>query len=148
MGTAMKRKLTVTAAGVVFVLAAASRVMAHHAFSAEFDPDRPVRLKGTIVRLELVNPHAWIHIEVPKEGGGTEVWMIEGGTPNTLMRRGLTKDALPIGTEVIVDGYQAKDRSMRANGRDITLADGRKLFLGSDGTGAPPRPEGTVAPAK
>jgi hypothetical protein len=148
MGTAMKRKLMVTAAGMVFVLAAASRVMAHHAFSAEFDPDRPVKLKGTIVKLELVNPHAWIHIEVPKEGGGTEVWMIEGGTPNTLMRRGLTKDALPIGTEVIVDGYQAKDRSMRANGRDITLADGRKLFLGSDGTGAPPRPESTAAPAK
>jgi hypothetical protein len=144
----MKRKLMVTAAGAALVLAAGSRVMAHHAFSAEFDPDRPVKLKGTIVRLELVNPHAWIHIEVPKEGGGTEVWMIEGGTPNTLMRRGLTKDALPIGTEVIVDGYQAKDRSTRANGRDITFTDGRKLFLGSDNTGAPPRPEGTAAPAK
>jgi len=148
MGTIMKRRLIVTAASVVFVLAAASRVMAHHAFSAEFDSDRPVKLKGTVVKLEWVNPHAWIHIEVLKEGGGTEEWMIEGGTPNTLIRRGLTKDALPIGTEVIVDGYQAKDRSTRANGRDITLADGRKLFLGSENTGAPTRPEGTAAPTK
>jgi hypothetical protein len=148
MGTAMKRNLIVTAAGVVFVLAAASRVMAHHAFSAEFDADRPVTLKGTVVKLEWVNPHAWIHIEVPKDGGGTEEWMIEGGTPNTLIRRGLTKDALPIGTEVIVDGYQAKDRSMRANGRNITLADGRKLLLGSEGTGAPTSSQGTGAPAK
>jgi hypothetical protein len=148
MGKAMKRKLMLTAAGVVFVLAAASRVTAHHAFSAEFDADRPVKLKGTVVKLEWVNPHAWIHIEVPKDGGGTEEWMIEGGTPNTLIRRGLTKDALPIGTEVIVDGFQAKDRSTRANGRDITLADGRKLFLGSENSGAPTRPEGTVAPTK
>ena len=148
MGTAMKRNLIVTAAGVVLVLAAANRVMAHHAFSAEFDADRPVKLKGTVVKLEWVNPHAWIHIDVPKDGGGTEEWMIEGGTPNTLIRRGLTKDALPIGTEVIVDGFQAKDRSTRANGRDITLADGRKLFLGSENSGAPTRPEGTAAPTK
>ena len=148
MGMTMKRRLFVTAAGVVLVLAAASRVMAHHAFSAEFDADRPVKLKGTVVKLEWVNPHAWIHIEVPKDGGGTEEWMIEGGTPNTLIRRGLTKDALPIGTEVIVDGFQAKDRSTRANGRDITLADGRKLFLGSENSGAPTRPEGTAAPTK
>ena len=148
MGTAIKRNLIVTAAGVVLVLAAANRVMAHHAFSAEFDADRPVKLKGTVVKLEWVNPHAWIHIDVPKDGGGTEEWMIEGGTPNTLIRRGLTKDALPIGTEVIVDGFQAKDRSTRANGRDITLADGRKLFLGSENSGAPTRPEGTAAPTK
>jgi hypothetical protein len=148
MGKAMKRKLMLTAAGVVFVLAPASRVTAHHAFSAEFDADRPVKLKGTVVKLEWVNPHAWIHIDVPKDGGGTEEWMIEGGTPNTLIRRGLTKDALPIGTEVIVDGFQAKDRSTRANGRDITLADGRKLFLGSENSGAPTRPEGTAAPTK
>ncbi len=144
----MKRKLMVAAAGVVFVFAAAGPAVAHHAFSAEFDADRPVKLQGKIVKVELVNPHAWIHIEVPKAGGGTEVWMIEGGTPNTLLRRGLSKDALAIGTEVIVDGYQAKDRSTRANGRDIAFADGRKLFLGSEGTGAPPRPESTAAPAK
>jgi hypothetical protein len=133
----MTLKLTAAAAVVAFV-AAGSGVTAHHAFSAEFDADRPVKLRGKIVKLELVNPHAWIHIEVPKDGGGTEEWMIEGGTPTVLMRRGLTKDTLPIGAEVIVDGYQAKDRSMRANGRDITFADGRKLFLGSDATGAPP----------
>ena len=138
----------VAAAGVLFVFASASRVMTHHAFSAEFDADRPVKLQGKIVKLELVNPHAWIHIEVPKEGGGTEEWMIEGGTPTVLMRRGLTKDTLPIGAEVTVEGYQAKDRSMRANGRDITFADGRKSFLGSDSTGAPARPEGIAAPAK
>jgi len=133
----MKRKLMEAAAAVVFVLAAASRVVAHHAFSAEFDADRPVTLKGKIVRVELVNPHAWIHIEVPKEGGATEVWMIEGGTPTVLLRRGFTKDTLAIGTAVIVEGYQAKDRSTRANGRNITFADGRKLFVGSEGTGAP-----------
>src|SRR5580693_5685533 len=143
----MTLKLTAAVAAIAFVVAS-SGVTAHHAFSAEFDADRPVKLQGKIVKLELVNPHAWIHIEVPKEGGGTEEWMIEGGTPNTLIRRGLTKDALPIGTEVIVDGYQAKDRSTRANGRDITLADGRKLFLGSENTGAPTRPEGTAAPTK
>jgi hypothetical protein len=131
-------KLQLIAATAALVVAAAGGVRAHHAFSAEFDADRPVKLRGTIVKLELVNPHAWIHIEVPKDGGGTEEWMIEGGTPTVLMRRGLTKDTLPIGAEVIVDGYQAKDRSMRANGRDITFADGRKLFLGSDATGAPP----------
>jgi hypothetical protein len=142
----MTLKLIAAAAAIVFVTAG-SGVTAHHAFSAEFDADRPVKLRGKIVRLELVNPHAWIHIEVPKEGGGTEEWMIEGGTPTVLMRRGLTKDSLPIGAEVIVDGYQAKDRSMRANGRDITFADGRKLFLGSDNSGAP-RPEGSAPPAK
>ena len=139
----MTLKLAAAAAAIVFV-ALSSRVTAHHAFSAEFDADRPVRLKGKIVRLELVNPHAWIHIEVPKEGGGTEEWMIEGGTPTVLMRRGLTKDTLPIGAEVIVDGYQAKDRSSRANGRDITFTDGRKLFLGSDVSG---RARGQVARA-
>jgi hypothetical protein len=133
----MTLKLTTAAVAIVFV-AAGSGVTAHHAFSAEFDADRPVKLKGKIVKLELVNPHAWIHIEVPKEGGGTEEWMIEGGTPTVLMRRGLTKDTLPIGAEVIVEGYQAKDRSTRANGRDITFTDGRKLFLGSDAAGASP----------
>jgi hypothetical protein len=136
----MTLKLMAAAAAIVFVTASSS-VSAHHAFSAEFDADRPVKLKGKIVRLELVNPHAWIHIDVPKEGGGTEEWMIEGGTPTVLMRRGLTKDTLPIGAEVIVDGYQAKDRSYRANGRDITFTDGRKLFVGSSGTNAPDDPK-------
>jgi len=133
----MKNKLMVVAAGAALAVATAVPVMAHHAFGAEFDANRPVLLKGKIVKVELVNPHAWIHVEVAKEGGGTEVWMVEGGTPNTLLRRGITKNTLAIGTEVVVDGYQSKDRSTRANGRDITFADGKKLFMGSSGTGAP-----------
>jgi hypothetical protein len=96
-----------------------------------------VLLKGKVVKVELVNPHAWIHIEVQREDGGSEVWMVEGGTPNTLLRRGINKNSLAVGTEVIVDGSQSRDRSRRANGRDITFTDGRKLFMGSSGTGAP-----------
>ena len=111
----------------------------HHAFGAEFDPDAPIRLQGKVVKLEWVNPHAWIHIEVKKPDGTTEVWMVEGGTPNTLLRRGLTRGhRCTIGTEIVVDGYQTKDHSLkRANGRDVTFADGRKIFMGSSGTGAP-----------
>jgi hypothetical protein len=123
-------------------LYAAVPVVAHHAFGAEFDPDAPVRLQGKIVKIEWVNPHAWIHVEVKKPDGATEVWMVEGGTPNTLTRRGITKAELTQfiaqGTEVIVDGYRTKDKSVkRANGRDVTFTDGRKLFMGSSGTGAP-----------
>jgi hypothetical protein len=118
--------------------AATAQVSAHHAFGAEFDPNAPVRLQGKIVRLEWVNPHTWIHIEVAKPDGTTEVWAVEGGTPNTLLRRGLARDTLKIGTEIIVDGYQTKDHSLkRANGRDVTFTDGRKIFMGSSGTGAP-----------
>lgn len=120
------------------VLAASAPLWAHHAFGAEFDRNAPIRLQGKIVKLEWVNPHAWIHIEVEAEDGGSEIWMVEGGTPNTLLRRGLKRDCLVPGTEIIVDGYQAKDHSLtRANGKDVTFTDGTKIFLGSSGTGAP-----------
>jgi hypothetical protein len=110
---------------------------AHHAFAAEFDANKPVHLKGTVTRMEWINPHAWIHIEVKGAGGAVEKWMIEGGTPNTLLRRGFSKTSVLPGTEIVVDGYQAKDGSFKANGRDLTFPDGRKLFMGSSGTGAP-----------
>ena len=133
----MRTRLAVLAAGTL-ILATAGPVMAHHAFGAEFDPDAPVRLQGKLVKLEWVNPHAWLHIEITTKEGKKEVWMVEGGTPNTLLRRGLTRASLAIGTEVIVDGYQTKDHSLkRANGRDVTFVDGRKIFMGSSGTGAP-----------
>jgi hypothetical protein len=112
-------------------------VVAHHAFSAEFDANRPVQMTGTVTKMEWVNPHSWIHIDVKKPDGTIEKWMIEGGTPNTLLRRGLRKQDLPAGTVIKVEGFQAKDGGLRANGRNITLPDGRALFLGSSGTGAP-----------
>lgn len=130
------RKLA-TGALIGTTLAAAAPVVAHHAFGAEFDPNRPLVLRGPVTRVEWVNPHTWIHMEVTGEDGSTEIWMVEGGTPNTLLRRGLTRDTLTPGIEIIVDGYQSKDRSNRANGRDVTFADGRKIFMGSSGTGAP-----------
>ena len=113
----------------------------HHAFSAEFDEDAPVELNGKVTRAQWINPHAWIHIEVENEDGSKTEWMVEGGTPNALMRTGINRRSLPIGTEIVVRGYQSKDRSCRpackANGRDMTFPDGRKLFMGSSGTGAP-----------
>jgi hypothetical protein len=112
-------------------------VFAHHAFAAEFDAKKPVKLRGTVTKMEWINPHAWIHIDVKDADGKVIPWMVEAGTPNTLFRRGFTKNSLTPGTEIFVDGYQSKDGSNRANGRDVTFPDGRKLFLGSSGTGAP-----------
>lgn len=135
----MRAKLSsaIVATVGVGLLWAAVPVLAHHAFSAEFDANRPIKLQGTVTRMEWINPHAWIHIDVKKPDGTVEKWMIEGGTPNTLFRRGFSKTSLLPGTEILVDGYQAKDGSMKGNGRDVTFPDGRKLFLGSSGTGAP-----------
>src|SRR3989475_7000354 len=107
---------------------------AHHAFAAEFDAKKPVKLRGTVTKMEWINPHAWIHVDVKNPDGTTEMWMIEAGTPNTLLRRGFTKDSLKAGTEVLVDGYQSKDGSLRANGRNLTLPDGQTLFLGTANT--------------
>ncbi|MSR02692.1 MAG: hypothetical protein EXR94_08135 [Gemmatimonadetes bacterium] len=133
----MRISPTVIGAGILLA-AVAAPLVAHHAFGAEFDRAAPIRLQGKVVKLEWVNPHAWIHIDVKKPDGSGEVWMVEGGTPNTLLRRGLSRQSLTYGTELIVDGYQAKDHSLkRANGRDVTLTDGRKFFMGSSGTGAP-----------
>ena len=112
-------------------------VWAHHAFSAEFDAKRPVKLRGVVTKMEWINPHSWIHVDVKDANGKVTPWMVEGGAPNALLRRGFTKKSLPVGTEVLIEGYQAKDGSTRANGRDITLPDGSKLFVGSSGTGAP-----------
>jgi hypothetical protein len=122
---------------VASLLVSAAPVFAHHAFAAEFDAKKPVKMRGTVTRMEWINPHAWIHIDVKEPDGKVVQWMIEAGTPNTLFRRGFTKDSLAVGTEILVDGYQSKDGSNRANGRDVTFPDGRKLFLGSSGTGAP-----------
>ena len=139
----MKTKpvVVLAAMGVVLVAAAVS-LRAHHAFSAEFDANKPLMFKGTISRMEWTNPHVWLHLDVKMPSGSTETWAFEAGTPSVLFRRGLTKQSVKIGMEVVVDGYQAKDGSHRANGRDLTFADGRKLFMGSSGTGAPDeRPE-------
>jgi hypothetical protein len=134
----MRTKLFSVVAGVAFLVAAAAMpVIAHHSFAAEFDAKKPVKMRGTVVKMEWINPHSWIHIAVKKDDGTTEVWMVEGGAPNALLRRGWTKKSLPEGTEILVEGFQAKDGSTRANGRDITFPDGKKLFVGSSGTGAP-----------
>ena len=113
---------------------------AHHSFSGEFDVNKPIKLEGTVAKVEWINPHAWIHMDVKNPDGTVETWMIEGGTPNTLMRRGFTKDSLKAGTAIMVDGYLARDGSKKANGRDVTFSDGRKLFIGSPpGQGGPPQ---------
>jgi hypothetical protein len=126
---------------VLLLLLSPLRSEGHHAFAAEFDANAPVRLQGKVTKIEWINPHAWIHLEVVGEDSKSVTWMVEGGTPNTLLRAGLDKNSLAIGTEIVVRGYQAKNKSCtpacRANGRDVTFPDGRKIFMGSSGTGAP-----------
>lgn len=128
--------------GLALLAAAASMpARAHHAFTAEFDPKAPVLLKGKVTKVEWINPHAWVHLDAVQPDGSTQAWMVEGGTPNTLLRAGITRKSLTPGTEIVVRGYQAKDKSCapacKANGRDVTFPDGRKIFMGSSGTGAP-----------
>ena len=128
--------ILIEAIGVLLV-ALAVPVAAHHSFAAEFDSTKPVTLRGTVTRMEWINLHSWIHLDVKNPDGTVSKWMIEGGTPNTLIRRGFTKDSLKSGTEITVEGYRAKNGALRANGADLILPDGRRLFLGSSGTGAP-----------
>ncbi len=133
----MHRKLTaivVSAAGLLLIAATAQ---AHHAFSSEFDAARPIELRGVVTRMEWINPHSWITIDVTNEDGSVQTWEIEAGAPNAMFRRGFTRDSLPVGTEIVVRGYQARDGGPRANGRDLTLPDGQRLFLGGS---APDQP--------
>ncbi len=136
----MRTKSAVLVAGAGLILGAIP-AWAHHAFAAEFDAKKPVHLEGTVTQVELINPHAWIHVDVKGADGAVTNWMVEAGSPNVLLRRGFTKQSVAPGTAVVVEGYQSKDGSNRANGRDITLPNGQKLFLGSQGTGAPEEPK-------
>jgi hypothetical protein len=133
----MRTKLFRVIAGGALLVATAAPVIAHHSFAAEFDANKAVKIKGTVVKTEWTNPHIWIHIDVTNPDGKVESWMVEGGAPNALLRRGWRKNSLPYGIEITVEGFQAKDGANRANGRDITFPDGTKLFVGSSGTGAP-----------
>ena len=130
------RKMTGWLLGAALLVAAVPAV-AHHAFSAEFDATKPVRLQGVITKMEWINPHSWMHVDVTNDDGTVDSWMVEAGPPGALVRRGWRKDSVQPGTEVFIEGYQALDGTNKANGRDVTLPDGTKLFAGSSGTGAP-----------
>jgi len=133
----MKATLAVVVGSITLMVAATAPIVAHHSFAAEFDAKQPVLFKGTVTKMEWINPHVWIHMNVTQPNGKTEAWMVEGGAPTVLFRRGFSKTSLQAGTQIVVDGYRAKDGTNKMNAREITLADGKKLFAGSDGTGAP-----------
>ena len=131
----MRAQFALTIASVLMLVAGPTR--AHHSFSAEFDANQPITFTGVVTRMQWTNPHAWIHVDVTQPDGTVESWAVEAGTVNVLFRRGFTKDSLQPGTEIVVDGYRAKDGSRRANGRDLTLPNGQTLFLGGSSPGAP-----------
>jgi hypothetical protein len=137
----IEMKPIMIAAPLLLLALAAIPASAHHAFAAEFDANKPVKLRGTVTKMEWINPHAWIHIDVKKSDNSVDEWMIEAGSPNTLLRRGLTKDSLKAGTEILVQGYQSKDGSLRANGRDVTLPNGQTLFLSNSTPEESPNPD-------
>jgi len=133
----LNTRLSVSSVLALIAVGSTSVAIAHHSFAAEFDAEQPVTLEGTITKMEWLNPHTWMHLQVSNDDGTTTDWMIEGGTPNTLFRRGFTPQAVPVGTEITVHGYRARNGAFRANGRDLILPDGSRLFMGSPGTGAP-----------
>ena len=135
----MRNRFSIATASAACLLLVLSTVpaSAHHAFSAEFDAAKPIKLQGTVKKVELINPHSWITIEIKRPDGTVQTWEIEAGAPNAMFRRGFTKDAIPVGTEIVVNGYQAKDGKQRANGLDLTLPDGKRLFLASSAQDAP-----------
>ena len=134
----MRRNLigTLCGAAALATLAAVPAV-AHHSFGAEFDINQPIELDGTVAEFEWVNPHSWLHIDVEQDDGTVERWRVEGGAPSPLLRRGWTRDSLPPGTRVTVQGFRSRDGDTRANATDITFPDGRTMFFGSTGRGAP-----------
>jgi hypothetical protein len=131
----MRTKLALVVAGIGVLLAGSPPVWAHHAFAAEFDVNKPLKLRGTLLKWEMVNPHSWFHIDVKDQDGKVVTWLIEGGSPNQLIRMGVTKNTVPIGTELVIEGYHAKDGTNKAVGRNFVLSDGRRLFLGGSAPG-------------
>ena len=137
----MRMRRAVVGVGVGLLLAAAP-VRAHHAFSSEFDINKPFKFRGILTQWEMINPHSWFHFDVKDESGTVVSWMIEGGSPNQLIKQGVTKHTLAIGTEMIIEGYQAKDATNKGVGRNLVLADGRRLFLGGAANASDNKPGG------